>query len=184
MCKKTEGFLPTGAVQFMFPEFDTMSEREKTSLRKTAYYRRRLNPEVFSIEELRRLPVAQVWELCRVDLSTIHRWRSGKVLMPYATQQLLRYCLYGVVPHGLCGNWGGAQFRRDGRLYPADCAYGYSSGELKGFYLVQNTAGEVPGLKIAIERLSRELDFHKQQTKENSRLGFMRGLVEALEEIA
>ena len=164
----------------MYPEFEGMNDMAKRHFRKTIYYKNRLYPPLFSLDELHQLPIGQVWELCRVDMSTIHRWRSGRVAMPYATQQLLRYCLYGIVPHGLCGSWGGAQFRRDGRLYPDGSAYGYSADELKGFYMVAATASLVPGLSDQVAALDAELAFHRQQTKENSRMGFMRGLIDAL----
>lgn len=180
MCKKQEQKFPTCAIQSMFPEFESMDDAEKRHFRKMGYYKNRLYPPLLSVNELHQLPIGQVWELCRVSLSTIHRWRSGKTAMPYATQQLLKYCLYGVVPHGLCGHWGGARFGRDGRLYPANSAYGYTAGELTGFYLTEYSASLVPGLRNQVARLERELDFHKQQTRENSRMGFMRGLIEVL----
>ena len=102
--------------------------------------------------------------------------------MDYATEQLLRYVASGYIPHGL-KDWAGFYFGKDGKLYPRDFPFGYSAGEIKIHYMVMSTAGEVPGLQDRIKRLQAELTFHKQQTVENSQLGFMRGLVQTLQEL-
>lgn len=181
MTKREEKTLKRAAVASMFPEFAKMTPQQKTALRKTCYYRQRMNPDTLTPEEIAAIPPAQLWELCRVDWSTISRWKSGKRSMPYSAQQLVRFALHGHIPHGL-GDWSGSRFGRDGLLYPFGGAEGYSAGDLRGYYLIRSEAGRVPGLLRIIERLEKELHFHKAQTQDNSRLGFMRGLDSLLDE--
>lgn len=175
MSKLEEKTLKRAAVVSMFPQFEQMTPRQRTAFRKTCYYRQRMTPATLTLEEIAAIPAAVLWELCRVDWSTVSRWKSGKRAMPYSAQQLVRFVLYGHIPHGL-GDWSGARFAKDGLLYAYNSAVGYCAGDLRGFYLVQEQASRVPGLLATITRLEKELAFHKAQTRDNSRLGFMRGL--------
>lgn len=180
MCKKTEKTLTQSQILTMFPEFSRIDDREKTRIRKTAYYRDRINPSPLTLEELHHFTPAQIWELTRASQATISRWRNGHAI-PYATQQLLKYRLTGVIPHGF-GDWGGCTFGRDGRLYPKQSPKGYSAKEMECFYLIHQNAGRVPGLVSIINELEKELRFHKAITLDDSRMGFMRGLAEVLQE--
>ena len=180
MSKKDEALLPKGVIQYMLPGMERMTEKEKTTYRKTEYYRRRMKPETLELEDIRRIPTQKIWVLTRVSLSTIKRWKDGSHEMPFATQQLLKFYVDGIIPVGF-GSWTGGRFAGD-MIYPAGSATGYTSGEVIGFYLVKGRAGQVPGLELKVKKLEKELLFHKQQTVENSRLGFMHGMIEVMAE--
>lgn len=165
----------------LFPESASMSAAAMTRLRKTDYYRGRISTEPISLDEIAYMSIPQIWELTHVDRSTIHRWKCRPERIPYATAQLLRYRLSGVIPQGF-GDWSGSCFAKDGRLYPDGSPTGYSAAEMRGFYLTIAQASETPALREHVLRLSDELRFHKNQTKDDSRMGFMRGLVEILQE--
>lgn len=181
MSKKEENLLPNKYVLQMFPQFATLTEKEKTRIRKTSYYRQRIDPAPITAEEVKRLSKAQIWELTHASPATIHRWKTRPDKIPYSVQQLLKCCAYGIIPQGF-GEWGGFHFGKDGHLYPLDSAIGYAAREIYGFYLIETAAGRVPGLEARIKRLEAELSFHKAQTKENSQLGFMRGMIQVLQE--
>ena len=181
MSKKQENALKPCQILTMFPEFKTRTEAQKSAFRKTAYYQQRISTAEISIEEIKRFSIAEIWELTHASFSSIHRWRNGTVTMPYATQQLLKYCMYGIIPQGF-GTWGGSRFGKDGKIYPLDSAVGYTAQELHTFYMIEAKAGLVPGLENQIRELKTQLDFHKHQTKTNATMGFMRGLVEVIKE--
>ena len=181
MSKKEESLLRKSQVETMFPQFSTMTEHDKTTIRKTHYYRQRLTPEPITQEQVSRLTIAQIWELTRASYATIHRWKKHPEKIPYATQQLLKYSIFGIIPQGF-GEWGGSHFGKDGRLYPLFSNDGYTENEVYAFWLTIHEAGHVPGLRRRIEALEKELRFHKSQTKENSQLGFMRGMMQVLQE--
>lgn len=101
--------------------------------------------------------------------------------MSFPCEQLLRYAAFGHIPVGF-GDWHGFVFGLDGRLYAPGQSVGFSAGEISGFYLTMAQAGKVPGLLAELARIERSLIFHERQTRENSSMGFMRGLVEVLTE--
>lgn len=130
MSKKEENLLRKSQVETMFPQFVTMTEHDKTTIRKTSLYRQRMTPEPITQEQVNRITIAQIWELTRASYATIHRWRKHPEKIPYATQQLLKYCIFGEIPHGF-GEWEGFQFsHRDGKLYPREHRFGYSGSEI------------------------------------------------------
>jgi hypothetical protein len=180
MSKREEKTLRAQAVAAMFPEMAALSPGEKTAFRKTCYYRQRMNPAPLTLEEINRIPPATIWELCRVNWSTVWRWRQGKAAMPWSAQQLCRFILDGVIPLGM-GDWAGSKFGRDGLLYAFNSAHGYSAADLRCLELWRNEAGRVPGLLARIDKLEKELHFHRSQTKTDGQMGFMRGLADLLE---
>ena len=82
MSKKEEKLFRKSYLEQLFPNFSALTEHEKTQKRKTHYYRQRLDQVQITREEIDRLTIAQIWELTRVDRSTIHRWKSGKTKIP------------------------------------------------------------------------------------------------------
>jgi hypothetical protein len=150
---------------------------------RTQFYREFVNPpRTDQLALLSRLSDDEIWQATRVNQSTINRWRNSKTRMDYATEQLLRFIAFGYIPHGF-KDWAGFYFGKDGKLYPRDSPFGYSAGEIRGLFMIMQAAREVPGLCEHIKKLETELKFHKQQTVENSQLGFMRGLVQTLQEL-
>lgn len=101
--------------------------------------------------------------------------------MSFPCEQLLRYAAFGYIPVGF-GGWHGFAFGQDGRLYAPGQALGVSAGDVSGFFMTLAQAEKVPGLLAELRRIERELVFHERQTRENSSMGFMRGLVEVLAE--
>lgn len=134
------------------------------------------------IEEFRSLTfgmkMEQIAELSGYSCSTVRRWFTEKMPVPYTVQQLFKLRRNGVIGK----EWQDWKFGSDGLLYHPFWRRGFTGQELAGmWYEIQAKSrldSEVCQLKKSIEKLSEKIDeqeklifFYKSQVRAEAKLG-------------
>lgn len=134
------------------------------------------------IEEFRSLTfgmkVEQIAELSGYSCSTVRRWFTEKMPVPFTVQQLFKLRRNSVIGK----EWENWKFGSDGLLYHPFWRRGFTGIELAGmWYEIQTKAwleSEVRNLKNSIEKLSDKIDeqeslifFYRSQVTAEAKLG-------------
>lgn len=135
-----------------------------------------------SIEDFKKLTfgttIEQIAELSGYSESSVRRWFTEKMPIPYTVQQLFKLRQNGVIGK----EWENWKIGTDGLLYHPQWRRGFNGRELAGMWYdiqIKNTlAREVGQLKETIEKMSEKLDeqekliyFYKSQVQAEAKLG-------------
>ncbi|WP_188687908.1 hypothetical protein [Silvimonas amylolytica] len=115
----------------------------------------------------------EIAEICKVDLDTVHAWKTGIQPVPYMAYQLLLFKALGRIPEGF-GSWSGWTIIED-RIYPPGATYKGAARQIELVFidhyridrqLCENQATHIEGLQ-------RRHDFYKKQCGLEARWGMM-----------
>lgn len=123
-------------------------------------------------------PQNEILELLGINRATLSRWLAGENRIPLAASRLLSFSLRG----NLHGYWEGWIFSLDGLLYPPGWGEGLSHADIVQIWFYKKQAALCRSQAELIEQLQTDLAFHRQQSYTTAKMGFMRGLVEIVQE--
>lgn len=164
----------------LFPELTTMTPAERRAFFRSPAYRARAYPAPIAPDELADLPDPTLWELTRAHRITRARWRKGETPIPFPVRQLARLALYGDIPAGVAFAPG---VRLSVRGIEVEGLRGaIPPRELRPMWIYRQAMEDLPRLEREIERLAAENAALREIARDRGRTGFMRGLVDVLQE--